>query len=365
MKAAWKERKQAHGGFKPVALLTVCVAALAGILVVSVLSAGIFFTGNVKTVLISDGCALYELTTECTTVGEALAAAGITVCGDRVLNCSPEDPLTDGAMIRIEPAPAPEESGSAGIDTLIQFTKPAEPEESGDPADSVIPEPEEPSAETPVPEEHEPVTTLEYEDILEEIGYGTKYIEDTGMYEGDTRVAVKGENGIVTHVYEITVVDGVEISRRLVKTKDTKAPVDEVIAYGTISNFINSRGQKISFSKRLDSVATAYTYSEKWHDVLYYGDQLGGLRARWGVIAVDPNVIPLGTKVYVKSVGGVADYGFAIAADIGGSIKGNKIDLWMDNAEVTFRWGVRPVEVYVLADQSLDIFELRQDDTWG
>ena len=385
MKAAIIKRIRTK--LKPIMLFVICPLLLAGILAVSIMSAGMLFTGNVQTVLISDGCALYELTTECATVGEALAVAGIVVGEDEVLNCKPDDDISNIDIIYISGKIEYGAIESSGIDTLIRFVKTEDPSEpidvSGPASDSEntenIPEntempvsaptaePEEPPVpeETSAPQTHEPVITLEYEDILEEIGYGTKYIEDTSMYEGDTRVAVKGENGIVTHVYEITMVDGVEVSRRLVKTKDTKAPVDEVIAYGTISNFINSRGQKIAFSKHLTSVASAYTYSEKWNDVLYYGDQLGGLRARWGVIAVDPNVIPLGTKVYVKSTDGSADYGFAIAADIGGSIKGNKIDLWMDNADTTFRWGVRSVEVYILADQSIDIFDLRQNDTWG
>ena len=379
--------KRIYAKLKPIVLLVICPLILAGILAVSIISAGVLFTGNVKTVLISDGCALYELTTECATVGEALSVAGIVVGEDEVLNCKPDDDISKIDIIYISGKIEYGAIESSGIDTLIRFIKTEDPsgiiDVPGPASDSEntenIPENTEipvstPTAEpgeTPAPEEtpaaqtHEPVITLEYEDIPEEVGFGTKYIEDTDMYEGDTRVAVKGENGIITHVYEITMVDGVEVSRRLVKTKETKAPVDEVIAYGTISNFINSRGMKIAFSKHLDGVATAYTYSEKWHDILYYGDQLGGLRARWGVIAVDPNVIPLGTKVYVKSVDGSADYGFAIAADIGGSIKGNKIDLWMDNAEITFMWGVRSVEIYILADQSIDIFALRQNDTWG
>lgn len=355
---------------KLIVLLTVCPLLLAGILVVSIASAGILFAGNVKTVLISDGCALYELTTECATVGEALSAAGIVVGEDEVLNCSPDDDISDIDVIRISGKIEYGAIESSGFDTLIRFVK-TEP-------DGIVSDPASDSEETengeenknelldaPVQETHTPVTTIEYEDILEEIGFGTKYIEDNSMYEGDTRVAVKGENGILTHVYEITVVDGTEVSRRLVKTKDTKAPVDQVIAYGTISSFLTSRGQKVSFSKCVSSVATAYTYSEKWHDALYWGDRLGGLRARWGVIAVDPNVIPLGTKVYVKSTDGSADYGFAIAADIGGSIKGNRIDVWMDGVDISLKWGVRSVEVYILEDQSLDVFALRQNDKWS
>lgn len=63
------------------------------------------------------------------------------------------------------------------------------------------------------------------------------------------------------------------------------------------------------------------------------------------VISVDPNVIPLGTEVYVEG------YGYAIAADTGGAIKGNKIDVYKDTHELALQWGVRYVNVYVLKDE--------------
>ena len=67
------------------------------------------------------------------------------------------------------------------------------------------------------------------------------------------------------------------------------------------------------------------------------------------VIAVDPKVIPLGTKVYVETLNG-EDYGYAIAADTGGAIKGNKIDVYMDSHQDALKWGRRNVNVYLLAD---------------
>ncbi|WP_100332396.1 3D domain-containing protein [Bacillus xiapuensis] len=60
------------------------------------------------------------------------------------------------------------------------------------------------------------------------------------------------------------------------------------------------------------------------------------------VIAVDPKVIPLGTKVYVEG------YGEAVAGDKGGAIKGNKIDVFFPTKKQAYRWGVRTVKVKVL-----------------
>lgn len=60
------------------------------------------------------------------------------------------------------------------------------------------------------------------------------------------------------------------------------------------------------------------------------------------VIAVDPNVIPLGTKVYVEG------YGYAVAADTGGAINGNKIDVHFPTKEQAYNWGRRMVEVTIV-----------------
>jgi len=60
------------------------------------------------------------------------------------------------------------------------------------------------------------------------------------------------------------------------------------------------------------------------------------------VIAVDPNVIPLGSRVYVEG------YGEAVAGDTGGAIKGNKIDLHVPNNDAAYSWGVRTVNVTIL-----------------
>ncbi|MEG0005293.1 MAG: 3D domain-containing protein, partial [Clostridium sp.] len=62
----------------------------------------------------------------------------------------------------------------------------------------------------------------------------------------------------------------------------------------------------------------------------------------YSTVAVDPRVIPLGTKLYVEG------YGYAIAADTGGAIKGNKIDLYFNPGYNLGGWGRRTVTVYVL-----------------
>ena len=67
-----------------------------------------------------------------------------------------------------------------------------------------------------------------------------------------------------------------------------------------------------------------------------------GTRARVGAVAVDPNVIPLGTRLYIEG------YGYATAEDTGGAIKGNIIDLYMNSTSEVYNWGRRPVKVTIL-----------------
>ena len=72
------------------------------------------------------------------------------------------------------------------------------------------------------------------------------------------------------------------------------------------------------------------------------GITASGIPARHGVVAVDPNVIPLGTRLYIPG------YGEAIAADTGGAIVGHTIDLCMESYDEAIQFGRRSVEVYVL-----------------
>src|SRR4051794_7826999 len=60
------------------------------------------------------------------------------------------------------------------------------------------------------------------------------------------------------------------------------------------------------------------------------------------VIAVDPSVIKLGTKVHVEG------YGYAIAGDTGGAIKGNKIDVFFPTKEAAYKWGRKKVKIKIL-----------------
>ena len=97
-----------------------------------------------------------------------------------------------------------------------------------------------------------------------------------------------------------------------------------------------------SESKTITMSATAYTaYCTGCSGITANGTDLRS-NPELKVIAVDPSVIPLGTRVYVEG------YGEAIAADTGGAIKGNKIDVFIPTQEDALNWGRRTVQVTIL-----------------
>ncbi|MFC4303915.1 3D domain-containing protein [Cohnella boryungensis] len=110
-------------------------------------------------------------------------------------------------------------------------------------------------------------------------------------------------------------------------------------------------GQALAFSKVLDIKATAYSAAAeengKWGAVDYFGDPL-----KLGTIAVDPNVIPFGTKVYITGYdfAGLPSGGMtATASDAGGAIKGNRIDIFVPGSrQFVSGFGYQNVKVYVL-----------------
>lgn len=99
-------------------------------------------------------------------------------------------------------------------------------------------------------------------------------------------------------------------------------------------SLITAARSLIRHKKVADMTATAYTHTGN--------PTYTGVYPRIGTIAVDPKEIPLGSKMWVEG------YGYGIAQDTGGSIKGKKIDLFMETKQECFNWGRRKVKVYLL-----------------
>ena len=100
------------------------------------------------------------------------------------------------------------------------------------------------------------------------------------------------------------------------------------------SNTSQSSNTSNNVVKTMNVVATAYTG---------YSTTSTGQKPVWGTIAVDPKVIPYGTKVYIPQFGRTF-----IANNTGGAIKGNKIDIFMNTKKECYNWGRRTIEIQIL-----------------
>lgn len=187
-------------------------------------------------------------------------------------------------------------------------------------------------------------------DVKEKIDFAKEVKYSNEFEEGAKKVLQKGEEGEKVISTKVVYEDGKEVLREVIKEVITKQPVKEVIALGTLGVLRPSRGGKYNYTKAVKVRATAYTADcgpNGVPDDPYLGRTASGTWAKrnpngYSTIAVDPRVIPLGTKVYVEG------YGLAIAEDIGGAIKENKIDVFMHTYSDTLKWGVRYVNVYIL-----------------
>ncbi len=177
------------------------------------------------------------------------------------------------------------------------------------------------------------------------IKHDTEKVKDSSLYEGQTKVKTEGVNGKTEHTYNVTYIDGKEVSRELVSSKVVREAVTEVISVGTKikSSFKASANAPKNYKKVLTMKASAYTYGNDGGNYTCLGKPTSR-----GTVAVDPRVIPLGTKLYIESTDGKYIYGEAVAGDTGSAIKGNKIDLFVESARECRAFGRRNVVVYIL-----------------
>ena len=199
-----------------------------------------------------------------------------------------------------------------------------------------------------------------YENVTEDIPFETIYEEDESLYEGEETVAVEGAVGQKTISYKVDMYeDGTEKSRTVMSETITAEPVDAVIKKGTKKKPVPTSApvQKTAsetagtingykYTKKITMSGTAYTNSPA--ENAGYSVTAMGTQLRRGVAAVDPSVIPLGSRLYVVSADGSFVYGTAVAEDTGGAIKGNKIDLCFTSSGEAKSFGRRDCIVYVL-----------------
>ena len=181
-----------------------------------------------------------------------------------------------------------------------------------------------------------------------EIPFETQYVESEELLPGKTKIQKVGEKGIYRRVIKTFEVGGNPVDQQVQSSFELKSPKKEVILQNSKpvskKKVVIQRPKpvddetleldKLNIKKTLTVESTAYTHT---------GSKTAtGVEPREGMIAVDPKVIAMGSKVYVEG------YGYAIAADTGGDIRGNRIDVFFSSLRQCIDWGRKPVHIYVL-----------------
>lgn len=182
--------------------------------------------------------------------------------------------------------------------------------------------------------------------ITEEIPFETAYIGTDTLFEGEEVTTQEGVNGVkkVTTVNKIV---GGKVVDVVISEEIVTEPVNAVVKIGTKEKTTVVEGQEpigLDYSRVITMDATAYCPCSiccgKWAN----GYTATGMKAGYGIAAIDPKTIPYGTKLYVEG------YGYCVAGDTGGAIRSDRIDLCHNShAEaLASGFGHKMVKVYIL-----------------
>jgi len=158
------------------------------------------------------------------------------------------------------------------------------------------------------------------------------------------RLLQDGARGVLERRLRARYEDGREVSRTVESEYVAVPPTTKINGYGTriVVRQMETPEGTVEYWRVIRMLATSYSASTAGTSPgsPWYGYTRLGWKMRYGIVAVDPRVIPLRTEVYVP------DYGFGVAGDTGGAIKGRRIDLGYDddNLVMWYRW----VDVYLL-----------------
>ena len=182
---------------------------------------------------------------------------------------------------------------------------------------------------------------IQTETRTEPIPFRTYMVMSDSVAPGHVKKGAPGEDGIRERRLKVYYKKGDAVKSELVSDQIVKQPIDQITYCGIRTRdarSLPSRSGSYDRVRELNMVATGYA---PWQ-----GSRscrcATGMRAGYGVVAVDPRVIPLHTKLYIEG------YGYAIAGDTGGAIKRNRIDLGHNTYREAEDVGKRLVHVYVL-----------------
>jgi uncharacterized protein YabE (DUF348 family) len=280
------------------------------------------------------------------TVGEALREQGITLFPEDRVTPPLDASLSPGMRIFIERATPVTIKGDGQILTIRTHQETVGAVLAGQGIPLMGQDYTRPPTGQPISTDEtiEVVRVKEVIEITQEnIAFETKWIPDDAMELDRQEVRQAGQNGIIKRRERVRYENGQEIWREFEDEWLDQSSTDHIIAYGTqiVIRTLETENGPIEYWRRISMLTTAYSAATSGKDPDHprYGLTRSGLPAGYGIVAVDPKVIPLLTEVYIPN------YGRAVAGDTGGGVIGKHIDLGYDDAPpLMYEWR----DVYIL-----------------
>jgi 3D (Asp-Asp-Asp) domain-containing protein len=189
------------------------------------------------------------------------------------------------------------------------------------------------------------------------IPYETIYQDTDNLEAGKEVVLTAGADGEKSCTAQVTYTNGTESDREVLSEKVTVEPVNRVIARGT-GNGKGSGSRRPIIGDGViitpEGDVLTYTHVDTYKATSYCRTDVGGettstgTKTRVGVVAVDPRLIPYGTRMYIVTKDGHYIYGVCTAEDCGGDIKNKRLDLFYETHGEAIAFGVRDCYVYFL-----------------
>ncbi len=191
-----------------------------------------------------------------------------------------------------------------------------------------------------------------------EIPFEITYCEDPTLPVGEEEIVQEGVPGQMLCTADVVYCNTREQQRNVTEQTMLEQPVRQIVAVGTgeavgeelpiIGDgfIILPTGEVLTYTHTDIFEATAYTHTDEGCDMI----TANGNQVKVGVVAVDPKVIPYGTRMFIVTKSGSYIYGVATAEDCGGGIKGNRLDLYMETPADCVEFGRRDCIVYFLGD---------------
>lgn len=182
------------------------------------------------------------------------------------------------------------------------------------------------------------------EKSTEKISYKTVEKDSDDIMTGESEVSQKGVDGEKEVTKRCKYIDGKYDSTKVIDEKITKEPVDKIVLNGTKrGTTTDTSGAPVSYSYMVSGSGTAYTAAPGALTAT-------GVPVYEGGVAVNPAIIPYGSKLYIEAADGSHVYGYATAIDTGGALMDGSaiVDLFYFSYDDCVSFGRRDVNVYVL-----------------